>query len=403
MRARIALIVIVAFLAGCELADENPEWAPKHDYPSWAYDAPFYYRPSEDLPVAEVIAEGIPVYYTNSRSFFIKHSNGYQVAGVPRVAVWYTTDAGENWQRAGYFGTEQTHFCFQAETDGPKWVRFVGSGQGIVQAPPGQPHRIYIVDTQAPRIRLVVDPPPFEKDKEGNEVPHIYAVGETVEVSWRIQDENLDPDTVRLATTFASWPENITWANFPMKLEPIGQMRLPIPPEAASRSAGGIRVRVEARDKAGNLSYAFSDVLRVAVSDAAVEPPTPRPAAPWELVLQNEGVPAERDGWPDAGILMRGGASRILQWQPEGMAKYKNVELQFSANSGRSWRTVAENLQPGKVAKWSVPQVNSKICRLRILATQPDKTQIMLAMTRVFTVHTLPPSSISGPERITPE
>ena len=406
MRAKIALTVAAVLLAGCELTDENPKWSPKQDYPSWAYDAPFYYRPSEDLPVAETIGSGIPVYYSSSMCFFAKHCHGYQVPGVPRMALWYSTNAGTDWQRAGYYGAEQTHFLFQAEADGPHWLRFVGPGQAVVQAPPGQPHRIYVVDTTPPQIELKVDPPPFETDDQGEKVPHIYAAGEKVVVSWQVRDVNLEPGSVRLATTFASFPDNVVWHKFPVKLKPSGQMRVPIPPEAAGRKGqrapGGIRFRVDARDKAGNLGYAFTGMLRVARAAGTTTQVVVRPVGPWDLVLQTEGVPGEKLGWPEPGALIRGGASRILQWLPDGADKYTQLALEFSANNGRSWRTVAEDLKPDKAVKWTVPQVNSKLCRLRIVGTKPPGAPTMLAQTQQFTVHTAPPDTIMGPKRITP-
>lgn len=405
MRATIALTVTVAVLAGCQLSDENPNWAPKQDYPSWAYDAPFYYKPSEDLSVSESVGEGIPVYYSDNRSFFVRHASGSTLTGAPRMALWYSDDSGRLWQRAGYFGVEQTHFLFQADKDGQFWVRFVGPERDIVQAPPGQPHRIYVVDTAGPQIELFVDPPPYEEDEHGNRVSHIYAVGETVIVRWRVRDANLEKDSIRLATTFASFPDNVTWSRFPVELLPVGTIRAPIPPEAAGpeQRTGGLRFRMEARDKAGNLTFAFTDVLRVAGGGRPVEPVTTRPTTPWEQIVQEQGTPSKKRGWPDLGSIIRGGTSRTLAWLPDDVAKHENVVLEFSANNGRSWRTVAENLQVDKSVKWTVPQVNSKLCRLRVLAIEGPMEKIMLAQTQFFTVHTLPPATIMGPKKVSPK
>lgn len=407
MRAKIALTFVAVLLAGCELADENPKWSPSQDYPSWAYDAPFYHRPSEDLPVSETIGSGIPVYYSSNISFFVKHCHGYQVLGVPRMALWCSTNAGTDWQRAGYFGAEQTHFLFQAAGDGPHWLRFVGPGQGIVQSPPGQPHRIYVVDTTPPQIELEVDPPPFEKDEHGEKVPHIYGAGEEVVVSWQVRDANLDPDSMYLATTFATFPDNVVWQKFPVNLEPSGQMRVPIPAEAAGRpgqrAPGGIRFRVEARDKAGNLGYAFTDILRVARAEGTTTEVELKPVGPADLISQTEGLPGDKLGWPEPGALIRGGTSRILNWLPAGAGKYGQLKLEFSANNARSWRTVAENIQPGKAVKWNVPQVNSRLCRLRIVGVRKPAEPMMLAQTQLFTVHTAPPDTDMGPKLIVPQ
>lgn len=401
MRTKMCLLVLALFIVGCEVQDENPNWNPVADYPSWTYDAPYYYRPSEDLPVQEVVGAGIPVYYTSSKQFFLKHATGYQAPGVPRLAVWYSVNAGENWERAGYYGVEQTYFLFQAEADGMYWIRFVGPGQGVAAATPGTPHRIYVVDTTRPTIDVSVNPPAIERDKHGNDVPHIYSVGDTVEVRWSVSDVNLVSKSIHLATTFGTFPDNVVWTRFPLSLPATGSMKVPVPPEAAGRQGRGdgqMRFRIEAEDKAGNLNFTFSDVLHV---DGP--PPPARPVKPWELVAQAGGAAGPKPGWPQPGTLIRGGTSRMLHWLPEGAEKYKNVVLQFSANNGRSWRTVAENLQADNTTKWTVPQVNSKFCRIRILAVKGPKHRLMLAKTQAFTVNTAPPDTIMGPTPVPPE
>ena len=404
MRTNICLLALVMamFVTGCEVCDENPDWDPQSDYPSWTYDKPYYYRPSEDLPVAEVVGESIPVYYAGNKQFFVKHSSGYQVPGTPRLAIWHSTSAGENWARAGYYGVEQTHFLFHAETDGTYWVRFVGPGQGVAAASPGTPHRIYVVDTTRPAIDISLEPPATEKDKKGNEIPHIYAVGSMVEVRWCVHDANLVTDSVHMATTVGTFPENAVWTRFPLSLPATGAMKVSVPPEAAGRQGRGggrMRFRIEATDKAGNVNFAFSEILHVDGPPLQVTRPIIRPVRPWELVAQ----PGEKPGWPQPGTLIRGGTSQMLKWLPDGVEKYKNVILQFSANNGRSWRTVAENLQGGKTVRWTVPQINSKLCRLRVLAVKSDEHRLMLAKTRTFIVHTAPPDTILGPEEIAPE
>ena len=161
-----------------------------------------------------------------------------------------------------------------------------------------------------------------------------------------------------------------------------------------------MRIRIEAADKAGNVNYIFSEILHVDGPPLPAKRPTVRPVRPWELVVMTEGVTNPKPGWPQPGAMIRGGTSRILHWLPTGIEKYKNVMLQFSANNGRSWRSVAENLQAGRTVKWSVPQVNSKICRLRILAVISEEHRLMLAKTQAFTVHTAPPDTIFGPKKV---
>jgi len=396
------MLSLLVMLGGCQLVDENPKWNPPQDYPSWTYDAPFYYRPSEDLPVAETVGAGIPVYYASGRLFFVKHPAGYQVPREPRIAVWCSLDEGDHWERAGYFGVEQTHFLFQAEADGRHWLRFTGPGQSPPKGAPAAPQRVYVVDTTPPSIQLTIEPAPVERDEEGNVVgPHIYSVEEPVKLRWSVRDRNLVAESVLLSTTFEPRPELITWSRFPEELKPTGQLTVPVPGEAARAGGGVMRFRIEARDRGGNVSFGLSEVLHV---DGPGKPPQPpKPAPPSPLIAQAEGSPGPRPGWPESGVLVRGGTSRILSWLPKDLQKHGRVVLQFSPNNGRSWRTVAENLQLGKSVKWTVPEVNSKVCRLRVLSVPGPGRKIMLAKSVQFIVHTAPPTIHVGPRELPPE
>ena len=405
MRTMKLLILGVAFLAGCMQVDENPKWNPKAEYPAWAYDAPQYYRPTEDLQVAETLGDGIPVYYTRSEYFFVRHPGGYQLTGESRVAVWCSTDQGRRWEKVGYYGVEQSHFLFKAEADGEHWIRFVGPGQGVTDVPPGMPHRIYAVDTRSPAIQVAVKPGPW-KDRD-KKVPYIYRVGETVTLSWTVVDPYLAPRSIGVGTCFAKFPYNLVWNRIPGSLPPKYSIDVELPPEAARE--GGIRFRVEAADKAGNAGVGLTDVLTVA-SQKPTSQPTTRPAGPFELVLQNEGAKETKPGWPMPGALLRGGAVRILDWLPEQAAKYDTLELEFSPNNGQMWQTVATGLKVGRPARWTVPMVTSKNCLLRIVAItrgEPGKEpqKFLLAQTQRFTVDTVVPDSIvpEKPTLILPE
>jgi hypothetical protein len=425
--SKIVFAAVLAALAagpGCQLTDENPNWAPTQDYPSWAYDAPFYYRPTDEPQPDEVTGDCIPVYHEDSHSLFIRHPGGHQLPGVPRMAVWLSDDEGQTWDRAGYFGVEQTHFLAHAETDGPLWVRLVGPGREPPGTLPVEPHRVYVADTRRPAIEVTVDPPPVEKDEAGREVPRLYRVGEKVTVRWAVRDENLIPETVRLLTTFSRFPRQAAWSPFPMPQEPTGRMELTVPSEAAGGDSGpaadsasdgrGLRFCVAARDKAGNLGLGFSEALAVAAGEGAACPlPGQRDCWPDSVVgsprhsraAQDHGTPAGRDGWPDAGALLRGGRTRKLRWLPETAAGRRNVRLEFSDNNGRSWMVVAGDLPigptgraAGKAVTWTVPRVNSRICRLRVVSRETPRLRLMHAESRPFTVHTPPPDTFLGPE-----
>ncbi len=401
MRARCWALTALALAAGCQPQDENPNWSPAQDYPSWAYDAPFYHRPGSDLPVAETIGDDIPVYFSGAKRFYIKHPGGHQLPHQPRIAVWYSIDEGRHWERAGYYGVEQTHFLFETEAQGPHWIRFHGPGQRPAQSSPAGPNRVYIVDTSPPVVFLALGPPAIERDERGEATgAHVYAAGERVTLRWEVSDCHLQTDSIRMATCFGTFPESLRWEPLPQRLAPSGRMTLPIPPEASRPGGGRMRVRLEARDRAGNVNYAYSPPMTIAGEGAPEARPGPVP--PPELIAQEHGPGGARPGWPDPGTLLRGGASRVLDWLPRQAEKQQKLALQFSANNGRSWRTVAEDLHFGKRTRWTVPEVNSRICRLRVVAVRPDGREIMLAHSAPFTVHTAPGAIHRGPEPVAP-
>ncbi len=394
MRAISWIIAVPVLLAGCTQIDENPKFNPPAELPSWAYDAPFYYQPPQDLPALETVGEGIGVYYSRDQSFFIRHPGGCQLNGVPRVGVYYSTDMGKTWNKGGYFGVEQTHFNFLAKEDGRYWVRFVGPGQGVTECPPGQPHRVYVVDRQAPAIVLSVDPSPWEDERRG--IPHVYRVGQNVRLFWGVSDANLDPSSIRMGICFAEFPHNVVWSALPEALAVSDSITVELPPEAVLH--GGIRFRVEARDKCGNVGLTVTEVLRVAGKEAELAMPTTQPMAALELPPEpTEGpatAPAHRPGWPTANQRLQRGSPQELRWLPEAAASYTKLELQFSANDGLMWQTVATGLVPGQPVAWTVPDVTSNTCRLRIVGvTEPtdgEKVEVTLAMTEQFVVNAEP-------------
>jgi len=379
-------------MAGCEPQDNYPDWDPAADYPSWAFDAPFYYRPAREPAVVETVATGVPVYYPARRQFFVKHPTGRQPGGVPRVAVWCSLDRGQRWRRAGCFGVGQTHFLFQAVDDGPHWIRFLGPSQPPAADDPGAPQRVYVVDTDPPDVDFALAAP---DRPDGAAAPRrVLAVGEEVRLRWRIRDENLDPARTRLASNFALRPERAVWTPFPVTPPADGEMVVPVPTEALDPGGGRMRFRLEARDKAGNMRLAFSEPLEVA-GEVRRRAAGPRPPAP-------RGAAAERPGWPGPGECLRGGTSRRLSWLPSSAARYEQVVLEFSASNGRGWRMVAEGIRSGRDNVWWVPPVNAGLCRLRVVALAPGARRVLLAGSLPFAVRTGPPGARAaavGPHR----
>jgi hypothetical protein len=395
------LFLVAVLACGCTLQDENPNWNPKADLPAWVYDAPFYYRPTEDIRAFEMVGPGIPIYYTNQEFFFLKHPEGQTLTGEPRIAVWCTTDQ-KNWDRVGYFGAEQSHFLMRAENDGPHWMRFVGPGQETTEVPPGQPQRIYVVDRQPPQIVMTLEPEPYTTDKEGNRIPYIYKVGEKVVLGWQVVDANLRPETIKLGTCFPNFPHNLVWDTFPHSLEASGSLPIEIPPEALQD--GGLRFRMEATDKADNVGMVMTEILHVEGGGKPGPQPGVRPIAIDDPVHQTEGTPnRQRPGWPSGGSFLRGGTTREIAWMPANAKEYKNLDFQFSSNNGQSWNTIATNVTPGTAFRWTVPEVTSKDCMLRLVGLNKSDKKVAIVTSGRFTVDTVVPMLNEEPQPVTPK
>lgn len=411
MRETAWVMMLAALASGCQPKDTNKNWNPETEYPAWAFDAPFYYRPVEDLPVIETLGNGIDVYYSPTPYFFIRHPGGAQTRGAPRLAIWTTNDQTRQWHRKGYYGLEQSHFCFKADGDGPQWIRFVGPAQGVSDVPPGSPHRIYVVDTRAPAVEVTV-----EKYVEGGSAPGWYPlgasppaslgqkkvprvsekadIGESIRLRWKVSDPNLVPDSISWVVCSATFPYNASWKQAPEAITSEGIKRIVIPAEAAV--VGSIKFRVRAVDKAGNVGIGITRTLSI---KGFFPSSSSLPSGKLALV-KGTGAADPQPGWPKAGELLRGGAGRTLGWLPRGIRAGRTVELDFSDDNGRTWRVLAAGKVNGKAVEWTVPAVNSKQCRLRIIVLGKAGERIQLARTARFTVSTVAATIPQQPRKL---
>lgn len=304
---KLGLFIVTALiLAGCISHDENAEWNPQDEYPAWAYDAPFYYQPAEELKPRETVGKDIPIFYVRDQLVFLRHpdlptdwrstvpasynpetpkdwkgpANEYFPEGKDKasfikglwkqslpahIELWFSQNAGQHWARAGYFGLEQSHYLFDSGGDGNFWIRFVGAGQRPSKVPPGQPNEIIVVDTYSPEIEVTVSPGPWEDEKKT--IPHYYHVGENITVSWSVSDINLEKDSVKLSTAYAHFPNNLVWSEYDKPLMAMSSMQVKIPAEASEQP--GIRFRIIAKDKAGNIGLGMSEIMYVQTAQAS--------------------------------------------------------------------------------------------------------------------------------------
>jgi hypothetical protein len=244
---------------------------PAETLPEWAFDAPYYYRASSDAlprPASPPAADYPTHYYVNSRVFPIERpDNEVAIDRAPRIAVWWTSTDGCLWSRAGYFGLGQSQFQFVGGDDAVYGIRFVGPGIRESLTECTVPHRVYHLDTAAPKICIRLEPR-----------RPIYNPDESLTVSWDVTDRNLDPQSVRLSICW-SWenpdmvelrrpadgnlpprdtpapPATRLWR--PLKADCAGSdaTTFTIPAQAAGET---FQFQVRAKDRAGNYGAGYS-------------------------------------------------------------------------------------------------------------------------------------------------
>ena len=258
-----ALLLSATMWAGCSNHKGPAPFEPAQQYPGWAYDAPFYYRPAGELQPQPRLRPDDPLhYFVNRQTVLIKRPGGHDPRKAPRIAVYYTDNAGYLWQKAGYFGIEQMHFALPVDSDGEYGIRFLGPGQPEAKTIPARPERVYHVDTTPPVVALYIEP-----------AQQWYEVNQVITLHWSASDYHLIDRPVQLSTCFDYDPRRPIWATIKKRLGATGSLEVLIPPHSAGT---GMQFLAEAYDKAGNRGIAVSAIVQVTDPDAA---PATQPAA----------------------------------------------------------------------------------------------------------------------------
>ena len=306
---------VVVWGVGCNCCKDKPRddkqvhgYDPAVQYPAWAYDAPFYYKPPKDHgDVGETVAPSGPGepthYFIRSRTLYIPHPRNTattQPAGdlpemgprttpqdlAPRVGVYWTDSHGQEWVRAGHFGLGQTHFAFPAENDGVYGFRLTGPRLSSATCSPAtcsppRPDVVYHVDTVPPEITVCIEP----------NLP-AYRPNQSVQVHWVSQDENLAESPVSISACRRVGKDGQReWREAVRDQPGSGSTSFVVPADAEARS---FKIRVDARDRAGNLGVTFTPVLLVNAG-ATTDPPAEtarRPAPSGAPADSGIGLPA---------------------------------------------------------------------------------------------------------------
>lgn len=223
-------------------------------------------------------------------------------AEMKELLLFVSTDQGHTWNQVAKAAPTSEDITYYAPSEGQYWFQIVVVDQrgnreppDIYKVPPGQ--KVWI-DTVKPTVKLGAD-----------------RHGEEILVNWDVQEEQLDPNSLRLEyrqTDMPSW----SWTNVPIAGGTSGQTRF-----RTSTPGAGVLVRMQAQDLAGNVGNAQMEVTTsasnlpqtnpgiVAAPLQVAPPPTmplpqmaPAPNVATNNVQQTSMTVSEPRGFPDRGV-----------------------------------------------------------------------------------------------------
>jgi hypothetical protein len=251
------------------------------------------------------------IYYTNSRTFFIPFTLDKGGPAVKRVLLHVSEDYGKSYQESGSVGPTESSFKFQARQDGSYWftVQTVDEYNRTYPANVNTaPNLLKVcVDTQPPLVSVKAITP-----REASSA-----------IEWDLRDENLDLQTLRAEFRPAGGTDR-DWQ--PLSLPSTMAGRYDWNPAGS----GPLEVRLQVKDKAGNLGK----------SSATVTPTGGRAGA---------GT-APRAPEPERGKILWVNSKRIrlnYQIDDQGPSGVKTVEIWYTDDPmARTWTKYPKEADP---------------------------------------------------------
>jgi hypothetical protein len=162
---------------------------------------------------------------------------------ISQVKLFASADRGLNWHEESVVAPEQEAIYFYAPRDGEYWLQVATISRQGKQEPDNvykrPPERIVkvLIDTLMPVVRIT------SAQRQGSEIV----------VAWEIQEDHPDLASLKLEYVTAGAPSAV-WVPAAAQPALIGQARVPVPGPQA------VRLRLQMKDTAGNLSQAEADV-----------------------------------------------------------------------------------------------------------------------------------------------
>lgn len=199
-------------------------------------------------------------------------------AQIKLLKLYVSNDEGKSWAEASVRTPDQDHFAYYAPADGVYWFTVAVVDQKDRQTPPDPykvpPNQKILVDTLPPEIKIT----------------SAERVGEELRISWEIQEDHPDIESIRLEYRPVDAPVTALWYAMPINhaMKDSAKVRLADP--------SAVVLRLEMKDQTGNLGTATRELPAMAQPERITAAPPPAPLPPG-------GIPP---GSPLAGV---GGAT----------------------------------------------------------------------------------------------
>lgn len=189
-----------------------------------------------------VAGGGEDVIYMSNHTFEIPVSvNPMSRREIREIVLLVSRDAGNSWKQVDAITPKKDRFSFHASKDGHYWFAIrVDYKNGKVEPPKPR---------VAGSMNILVDSTNPDIDLTTKRSDH------TVEVAWEIVEENPDNSTLRLEYQTPEMMFDNVWTPVPVVTGRTGKV------EFIDPSEGVTKVRMQLRDKAGNLGVTEAIVL----------------------------------------------------------------------------------------------------------------------------------------------
>lgn len=221
------------------------------------------------------------------------------------------------------------------------------------------------------RITDVADGDPFDVSNGFFEIapePNVTVLSPNGGETWQVDDE-----------------KEITWTS-----ENVANVKI----ELTTNGGAVWNVLTESTESDGSFKWTVVDginssLCKIKISDAADA--VPSDISDGNFSITNQAVQNINIVAPNGGEDWKSGNSEEIIWTS---LYIDSVKIELTTNNGKDWDTIVESIENTEVYQWSVKEVNSKACKIRVSDTDGDPTSISDA---TFSIRPVPLVEVLSP------